>query len=193
MGYTSSAIKRHISRMPEGRLFHTSELLGYGRRGTVDQSLRRLSLKGYIIRVARALWVKTVSFQPAITPLPSAVEIARAKAGAFKKQICSSVKQIAHDSFEFLCSGRNSSFDSYHGRIYLRQTSQRKVSLGDGVVGTAMLQLWNAGPGMLGSCWDALSGFRRSQWQEIRKLTDVLPQWLSAALRLPRREPGRSG
>lgn len=190
---TANWIKRHIARMPEGRLFHTSELLGYGRRGTVDQNLRRLWHKGYIIKVARALWVKTVGFQPARTSVPSVTEIARVKAGAFKREIFSRMEQIAHRSFEFLCAGRNSSFNSCHGRVHFRQAAMRKISLGQSLVGQTMLQMWKAGPHMFHIYKNALERFGRREREEMRKLTSALPGWLSTALRLPGRIPRTAG
>jgi hypothetical protein len=182
---TVSLIKRHVSKMPEGRLFHTSELLGYGPRGTVDQNLRRLWVKGFIIKVARALWVKAVGFQPARTPVPPVLEIARLKAGAFKKEITSVVKQVASGTFEFMSAGRNSSFGSCHGRVYLRQRSMRKISLGQGVVGTTLLEMWNAGPRMFAKYLPVLAKFGRQEREELRKLISTLPQWLRGHLSLP--------
>lgn len=178
---TISWIKRHISKMPEGRLFHTSELLGYGARGTVDQNLRRLWLRGYIIKVARAVWVKAVGLQEDKTPLPTVLEIARLKAAAFKKKIVSEVEQIAGRSFKFMCGGRTTSFLSCHGRVYLRQASMRKISLETSVVGPILLKMWNDRTHVGGSYRQECKNFSRQELEEVRSLSGMIPQWLSEA------------
>lgn len=195
MANTTLFIKRHIAKLQEGQMFSTRDLLGYGSRGAVDRCVGRLIDKQFIVRAARGIFVKTVEYQAEKTPLPSIEEIARFKARVYKKDVLSPGKQIGEDTFEFKCSGRNSAFDTVHGRVILRQISQRKISLGNSSVGTKMLELWALGRHEVdeGSARLATIRFGREERREMKSLTDVLPCWLSAALRLPREERPRAG
>lgn len=173
MGDTISWMKRHIARKAEGELISTRELLCYGKRSTVDQSVGRLIEDEWIIRVARGLFVKTVGFDAAATPIPGLEEIVRAKAAAFKKRVVTSAKKIAREwgveedeesnaraerrlaasrlnpivgpICHFSVTGCSSSFATVHGRAVLTQVADRKVALGDTFVGVTLRTMWHVG------------------------------------------------
>ena len=53
--FTSTFVRRHVNCLPPDVLFSTRELLQYGKRSAVDQSLSRLVKRGDIIRLTRGI------------------------------------------------------------------------------------------------------------------------------------------
>jgi hypothetical protein len=123
--YMSARIRQHIFSLEEGVLFTSRDLLRYGTRCTVDQTLFRLLKRGVIVRIARGVFMRETD----TGWRPGAQEVATVKARAFGKQIYLERQTGgAHDGSSnglfsdrtFRCSGRSSSFVYGEQRIYLR-------------------------------------------------------------------------
>lgn len=76
-----SPVRRHVHRIPKDVIFTTRELLNYAKRNTVDKTLSEFVKVGYLIRLARGVFIKQGS------KIPSIYKIASAKARAFGKEI----------------------------------------------------------------------------------------------------------
>ena len=87
-----SSIMRHISNMKYDEIFTTRDCLQYGKRSNVDNALFRAVKSGFIVRLARGVFMRrSTKFV-----FPSALEIATAKARAFGKQILAHGAGLAH-------------------------------------------------------------------------------------------------
>jgi len=203
--WTSSLIKRHIFRLPLGKIFTTREVLLYGPRSAVDQCLANLVKKRIIIRLARGVFVQDGSRLDQIT----IEDVARAKAEAFGKQIATWGGELAsqlgltpEDQQEqepvrkqeriFCVSGSSSSFKFREVTVVLRKTCVRKMTLNSSTPGQFLHALWHIGLKRIRALTPRqVTGIRlnRLAKEEIRLSVGSLPVWLAALFlrwRLPR-------
>jgi hypothetical protein len=185
---TISLIKRFICKCPLGKPFTTREVLLFGSRAAVDQALSRLVKMGYIVRLARGVFVKPDYGKPPI----SAARVARTKAEAFGKKIAVWGRDAAWKlgllgqtpptkAFTFAVNGSSSSFKYRGGTIYLRKTGARKMRLQDSKAGMALRGLWYLGQESVGDAQvqKATASCLWGDCQEIRLSLSWLPAWLS--------------
>jgi hypothetical protein len=189
--YTTSKIKRLISRLEPGALFTTRDCLCFGLRAAVDQALARLVKAQWIQRLARGVFLKPSPRTREVSPL----EIARAKAASFRKCIVEHAADIAlrlgligsgNQKPTFSTSGRSSSFRFGSIVIHFKGTSHRKIDLGDTPAGSAMRALWHLG--IDGCTFDVVSEvtrrFNHIDRQEVRQSWALLPAWLTGCFPL---------
>jgi hypothetical protein len=184
--WTTSKIRRHISKLPDGQLFSTREFLTYGLRAAVDQALHRLVKIQFIIRVARGLFMK-YSTSPKIPPQ---TEIACAKAKAFGKQIfmhgldaARKLGLAASGALQpsFVALGATTSFQSGSVRITLKGVAPRYVRLNDTLSGLAiraMRQLPKDARDR-GALNQATFQMNRVDREQLRQSAWLMPSWLS--------------
>ncbi|MBI4534136.1 MAG: type IV toxin-antitoxin system AbiEi family antitoxin domain-containing protein [Candidatus Melainabacteria bacterium] len=195
--YTSSFIKRHICRLPLDKIFSTRELLIYGSRSAVDQTMSKLVRKGIIIRLARGLFVKEGTNIEKIT----VYDVAKAKAESFAKQIVAWGGHLAHklglvsqecDKHIYCVSGSSSSFKFGDVIVRLRKACARKMHLSTDLAGQFLQALWYLGKQRLdelrGSPWLPIL-LRRTDREYIRLSFHLVPAWLACPFlhwRLPK-------
>lgn len=106
---TSILIRRHIFALPADVIFTTRDLLSYGSRASIDQTLYRYVKSQVIVRLARGVFVRpksavacNFSLKSSATgeftvgkKVHSVLEIAHAKAKAFGREIAKCGKDIA--------------------------------------------------------------------------------------------------
>ncbi len=186
---TSSFIKRHIFILPAGAIFSTRDMLNYGPRAAVDQCLHRLVKTGRIIRLAWGLFLKEAYNKP----WPTAMEVARAKAKAFGKQILSDaadgakrlgLTEVGNQQTTYSIHGHSSSFKYRETVIHFRGISARKMALGDSSVGLAVRALWqlgkiNCNAKMISL---AMARFGRTERQQFRQSLHLMPSWMTDLL-----------
>lgn len=176
-------IIRAFNRLGIDELLTTRQLLGWGSRAAVDQATYQLVKSGWIIRVARGVFMRKGS------RMPTVLEVAKAKAQAFGKQVyehgANIAKQLGFAPREgrrttFLCTGRSSSFR--FGKIVIRfvGTSPRKLAGGDALSGKAIRAMWNLGKN---TCTPEMLSSTYSNWgpaeEEIHELASLLPEWMN--------------
>jgi hypothetical protein len=181
----SGYIHLHIIRLPMTQIFTTRELLQYGTRAAVDQTLYRMVEAGFINRVARGVFIRDVSYSPPIE------EIVEAKMAAWNKTIFTHAENLLailnlapkgpKDAHVVAVDGPSSSFETIAGRVELKAIGRRKVSLNQSKVGQIVYALWHLGRK---SCAEqeiatATEGFSRSQREELRRATAMMPAWLN--------------
>lgn len=129
-------IKTHIFRLPERTLFTSRDLLIYGTRASVDQTIYLLVKKAEILRLARGVFMR----MPRDGWRPSVEQIVSAKAKAFHRIIAlhpaEAAKRLGLSTRRdaellFACSGRTSTFKVGSLTIRTHQTSPRLISLPD--------------------------------------------------------------
>ena len=130
MRWPSPDIHEHIMRLPPTKIFTTRELLPYGTRAAVDQTLYRMVKSGFLTRLALGVFIRDPSKNPTLE------EIAVAKLTAYGKRlvtyaentlsnlkICSapSPKQnIEKNDSTYAIDSHSSSFATVRGRVYLQ-------------------------------------------------------------------------
>jgi len=180
----SAYIQRHILRLPATRIFTTRELLQYGSRGAVDQTLYRLVLAKSIIRLARGVFVRDDSLNP------SQETILLAKAAAWGKTVFRHAQKIlaplgladlsAKQKSTFAINAHSSSFDTRQGRVYVHGIGTRRVKLCQNEAGKIAYALWHLREY---NCTKrhvtiATSSFGRTERQEFRLQSAFMPAWL---------------
>lgn len=181
--WTTAKIRRHILRLTDDKPFSIRDFLVYGSRAAVDQAFRRLVVRGEVIRVARGLYIRHNA------PPPTILEVATAKASAFKKTIAThgavaaralKLSNEAAGQVMFAVNGHTSSFRFGNLVIHLVGTCARKMRLADEKAGLAIRALWHLGEKVLDIhlAATAVSGFRRTERQFFRQNVDIMPDWM---------------
>jgi hypothetical protein len=167
-----------------------------GSRGAIDQALYRLVKSGFIIRVARGVFMKRNS------PTPSVLEVAKTKAAAFCKQIYQHGADAAQElgfatecnpSPVFACNGHSSCFRFGEIVIRLVGMSPRKLHAGDSLSGRVIRALWHLGKDR---CPTGLIAHTYANWgtatTEIHRSASVLPHWMNNLFYWGRKDVGDS-
>ena len=194
----ASAIRRFVNALPDNQLFSTRDLLSFGTRTAVDNNLSRMVKNQQIFRVARGLFIKCII---ALEKL-SLVDIARAKAAAFGKNIATRGTEALcllrlrcigggdADAFgleggaaNFCVSGSSSEFMTVKGLVRLWQTSARKMKFLDGKDGLVIRGLWSLGKDYTED-WTqiiriAISNLDHNQYRLLRLSVSLMPDWLA--------------
>jgi Family of unknown function (DUF6088) len=140
---TIHLIRAHINRLRADVIFTTRDFLCYGTRSAVDTAIHRLIQKDMIIRVARGVFIKWTN-KAFKGQLPSALEVAKAKARGFGKEIFVHKKDAAahmgliesgNESPTFATFGKTTSFQFGNQRIKLAHTSPKDANQGDTFTG----------------------------------------------------------
>lgn len=187
--YTSTFIRRHILRLPEGAIFSTREVLNYGRRSAVDQCLHRLVKTSRIIRLAWGLFMKN----DVGASRPSPLTVATEKARAFGRQIVIepadaakflNLTGIGNQKVTYATQGHSSSFRYGSIIIFLKGICPRKMAIGDGPVGLAIKALWRLGKNMCDqqTVARATIKFNRQDRCQFKQSYHLMPAWMTEIL-----------
>jgi hypothetical protein len=126
-------------------LFTTRDLLHYGPRGAIDQTIRRLIKEETIERVSRGVFARSGGknqFSP--------YDIAKLKAESFGRKIMVHAKDVAYKmqlteegnkEIVFATNGSSSSFLFNNIRIYFKKTSPRNMELASSLIGDMIRSL----------------------------------------------------
>lgn len=183
---TSARIHQHIDQLNHGEVFTTRDMLTYGRRGAVDQTLYRAVKYGLIIRLARGVFIKNSIGQRIV----SVAEVARVKTAAFGKELMTHAHDCAiklgliagpNEEVMFNVSGHSSSFLCGDVRVHLHGVSRRKFVLGDAPHGTQMRSFWYMKrAGHLSTDYrSVVSRLNRTERLKLQKKARWIPAWLS--------------
>lgn len=186
--WTTAHIRRNLARMKGYKPFSIRDFLAYGTRAAVDQAFARLLKNGEVIRVARGLYIKGNA------PPPSVLEVAIAKAGAFRRIIAIHGSQAAlllrlHEHTNpfqakrehcFATSGSSSSFRFGNQIIRFIGTSARKLYFADSKPGLAIRSLWYLGQRAcsIETASAAIRPFGRSDREHWKLHADIMPEWM---------------
>ena len=176
-------IYRHIRKLPSTQIFTTREVLIYGARAAIDIALHRMVKAGFIVRLARGVFVRDNSSPP---PLE---QIVLAKAKAFRRKFAEHPESIlrelgisaAKNDLLFATDGDSSSFDTIHGRVFLKRICPRKISMLETLVGRIVYAIWHLGRGQFDNSQLQLAShdLKRSEREQLWLLSSVMPNWLT--------------
>jgi len=186
---TARSIRGYMNRLPAGQIFSTREVLHYGSRASVDQSLYRLVRDGIVVRLAYGLFRRQIKGMK----LPSVDEIAIAKAKAFDKIIFVHGKDAGFElgieespnrkkifyvpgsaSSSFLCLIQGQ-------RVYFKATAARRLYEGNSRVGRVIRALWQRGASDIDSAVlkKATINLNRDEIRLLRLAAFRVPWWLA--------------
>jgi hypothetical protein len=158
-------------------------MLIYGSRRAVDSALGRLVAGGDIHRLARGVFVRSLSANPTL------IQIVEAKLKAWSGKVAIHAKKLL-GSFDletgyydntFVKDGSTSSFHTIRGRAYLKNQCARKMRLYEEEVGRAAMALWHLRTKFFGGAVDILSAsFNRRERERFRLSCLLKPAWLTA-------------
>jgi len=177
-------IYRHIQKLPATCIFTTRELLRYGNRGAVDQTLYRMVRSGFIVRLARGVFVRDDTLQP------TKRQIALAKAIAWGKQLVAHAESVLNDlglpvtgnfTQAFAVNAHSSSYWTIRGRVYLKGIGTRKMKLCESKVGQIVYCLWYLGQSHCTTqdVARASANFGRSERKQFLDASSLMPAWLN--------------
>jgi hypothetical protein len=183
---TSALIRKLALLMPYGKLFSTRDCLNFGTRAAVDQALYRLVNDGVITRIARGLFARIAGN----TPIPTAVEIAEAKASAFHRRLYAHAEKAlqqfrmhkpSKSKHQFATDGDTTSFLTIRGRIFLKHYAMRKLKLEDTKPGLAIRALWSVRlPDLMPDVLpDVVNYLNREEKQTLRHSCEIMPWYIS--------------
>lgn len=196
--WTSSHIKRHIQALLPGKLFTTRDLLAYGSRAAVDQTLYRLVRCGVIRRLARGVFVLNDNSES----IPGLPEIVATKAAAFGKHIFTSGTDAGRylgilpkttSGIVFYTNGSSSSFRCGAEVVRLKSAHPRMLCRRETLTGLVVRALLHLGRKRCNSSIisTVTAQLGRSEKEELRRFADLMPAWLSDIFnnrfQLPRR------
>jgi hypothetical protein len=184
---TKELVNRHINSLPTGQLFATRDLLHYGLRNHIDQMMYVKVKTGELLRLARGIFMK-----PPIGAykLPTAIEIAAAKAKAFGKEILTHGLDAAHamklveskNNATFTVNGRTTSFWSIHGRIYFEGTSSKSIKKANNPVALIVRALQQENVKLDRSTLEKVTGeLTRTERNDLKQDLKWMPAWISDA------------
>jgi len=158
-------------------------MLIYGTRSAVDTALHRMVQSGFITRLARGVFVRDSGKEPSI------LDIARAKAAAFKKGFVAQPENILVKlgissrkyAATFVKTGRSSSFWTIRGRVYLRGISERKNASARNRDWQDRLRAVVLGKEALRICTrsTSYSELTRQEKAQLWRFGSIMPKWLN--------------
>ena len=179
----ADAIRNYVAEIPLNVILSTREVLNLGTRAAVDLTLSRMVKEATLLRVARGLFVRMGS------TIPDLLTIAKAKARAFGRSICSHGAAIAHrfgltqadmQSAKFCTGGGNTSFASVSDRINFVGICDRKRHLGDSMEGKTIRGFWHMGKEtFLSKANSLLALLPASDQKLIARNAAWMPSWMS--------------
>jgi Family of unknown function (DUF6088) len=196
MWTTTARIRKHIFGKPAGQPFATREMLGYGKRKSVDKAMERAVNLGIIIRVARGVFCKPL-YQKGKLILPMLAEIVLTKAKAFGKELLMTHGKDAAFALKiagsgnphptFVVSGFSSSFECLSRdfgdvrTVHLKGTNPLSKKFADNHVGIFMRAMKHLPKE--DRCFEhfakATESLNRTQRSELKNNSKWMPGWLN--------------
>jgi len=190
----TARVKRHIMKLKANEPFATRDLLSYGKRDTIDKALQRMVKRGWILRLARGIFIKPSQDETGLK-LPSLLQIALTKAKAYGKELFVHGGNAAHnlqllssppEKPTFAASGHSTSFrctclEFKDTRIHFRSASPKTVKLADSTAGQAIRAFLHIGARQFDyAIWRKVrSKLERSQSIELDDAIKWMPTWMS--------------
>lgn len=193
---TALIIRRHINGLKQKQVFSIRDLLPYGSRQAVDQTMYRMVRDGSVYRVARGLYVRHFD----VTKTPPKEIVSKVKAQAFAKDTenhgknCAIILDFTPDEETkniYATAGSTSEFKYGRHILKFHKHAPRKLVLKGSRVGDFIRALWVLGPNY---CYSRNTGstldfkklihqkFNPYEQEELRMARKWMPAWLSDRL-----------
>lgn len=186
----AARIVSFINSLPAGRLFTTRDLVRFGPRTAVDQTVFRLVRSGFITRIARGIFVRTDDE----IRVYSIEEIARVKAESFGRALSTHPGSTAREldlqrqtnksEIVFAMNSHSSSFKVGGVVVCLKLVCQRRFRLALSKFGRTLSALWYQARTFCTSeiVERSLSNFSDYEKCQHVSLSDSIPAWLNDML-----------
>lgn len=188
---TITDIVSYARALPPDSIFTTRELLSFGSRSAVDNAIYRLVHRLEIVRI-----IPGVFRLPDSTRVVTLEELAIVKARSFGRQLIKHASDIVSElgiapgsrkpgEVWFATNGSNSAFTFGSTKIYFKQTSSRRMELGDSPFGQVVRALSSLGRKKVSADTVALATANLAQGEIGRgvELAAFMPAWLSEFFR----------
>ena len=174
-------INRHLHQLSSTEIFTTRHMLIYGTRSAIDSALSRMVANGQIFRLARGVFVKSLSGKPTLAQIVEAkLKAFSGKIAVHAKNILSSFHLAKEDSHTFAKNGSSSSFDTIRGRAILKNQCARKMRLYQEEAGRAAIALWHLRDYWIDRAVDVVTAlFKRSDKEVLLLASSLMPAWLN--------------
>jgi len=195
----SKQIKQYIESIAQGEPFTATELLRFGSRATVDQTLSRLAKAGLLTRVSRGVYVRAKESRYVGKVVPEPFSIARAVArstgaifqvhGAEAARRLELTTQVPTQPI-FQTTGPTRRLRVGQLEILLQHVSQRKLTLAGTPAGLALAALWYLGQQGVTSA--TIAAVRKKlgpeEFEAFRMAAPSMPAWMSDAIHRSERD-----
>ncbi len=184
----STFVRRYVNSLIEGQTFTTRDVLNFGSRTAIDKCLEKLVKQGRVVRLARGLYM----CGDEMTPRPTPVQVAAAKATSYGKEISIqgddllallnlSAAKPTTDELTFWVDGAASSFWYGDTKIVFKPASARKIQLiKKGGPALSLAALWHMGKKRVTRMEISMAAtYNNHERQELRQSLNSVPQWLS--------------
>ncbi len=187
---TSILIRRHILSLKPREIFYRADLLRYGTEHVVDQNIYRLRQANKIVRLLKGVYMRR---QPdGWLPSPEVISEIRAKmlgrlicedAETATVKICNPDEEL--ETLSFNTTGRGLSFQYQGKTIRFKETTGKKIALGETRIGKAINILWSMGPNLSleETKWFLEKYLHSEERHEMRQQLSGLPPWLMERLK----------
>lgn len=167
-------IRMYVFSLRTDQFFSTKDLIGIGKRSTIDNGIARLINQGLVVRVARGLFVRE-GFDLSTLTIDS---IVAAKSKAFGREIVPDPDNPG----EFLTNGSSSSFDTILGRVIVRGVCPRKMILAQNSLAAQLLRVWDRLK-LNNSCKRVIACINSMRYsyrrQALGRYLKYLPSWIT--------------
>ena len=185
------AMRERIAALPKGEPFTPALFAGLGSRGAIGRALAREVNAGTLKRLTRGVYYAPKPMMFGIQPVPSVRSVVAllapgetiGRSGAQAAQIFGfSTQMVVREVF--VTSGRSRRIRYGKAEIFLKHVCARKLALGIGPAGMALLALWYLGRHeVTPKTFVALK--RRLSSEDFHRLTEaasIMPGWMAKAL-----------
>jgi DNA-binding HxlR family transcriptional regulator len=185
----AAKIKETIQNIPLGEPFLSTQLLTFGSRNCIDQTLYRFEKQGLISRVARGIYIRPKQNRIIGLVLPSPFQVAEKLAeltgevvqvnGAEAARLLGLSTQVSVKPI-YWTSGPNRKFHMRNQKVILKHVAARKIAHAGSIVGLAITALWYLGK--KGVTVEILQQIKKQmtteQYQQFMGAINIMPTWL---------------
>ena len=191
MSQLAQAILSAAKPLPEGGLLSPKEFLHLGSRAAIDQTLKRLTIGGQLLRVGRGVYTRPVQGRFGARP-PSSESVVKAieaingevvvASGAAEANAFGLTTQVPTREV-YLTSGPSRRLQLGRREIELKHGTRWQMFMGKRPAGKAIRALLWLGPEQASLALQTLRvKLEVQEWEAIRSARSSLPSWMARAV-----------
>lgn len=189
---TAQSVRAKIESLPAGEAFTWELFAGLGARAAIGRALAREVSAGTLKRLTRGVYFAPKASMFGIDPIPSVQSVVTlltpgetiGRSGAQAAQLFGfSTQMVVREVF--VTSGRSRRIRYGKAEIFLKHVCARKLALGTGPAGLALLALWYLGRHEVTPKTFEVLKRRLSpeDFQRVMGAASVMPAWMAKALK----------
>jgi len=191
MSQLAQAILSAAKPLPEGGLLSPKEFLHLGTRAAIDQTLKRLTQEGQLLRVGRGVYTRPVQGRfgerpPSSESLLKAIEATSGEvvvaSGAAEANAFGLTTQVPTREV-YLTSGPSRRLQLGRREIELKHGTRWQMFMGKRPAGKAIRALLWLGPEQASLALKTLRiKLKVQEWEAMRSARSSLPSWMALAI-----------